>query len=164
MVMPAFTSGTEGPWVIMSIHGTNGPLNNDNWEDWTVARSDNFACLVLVAAVASSGAALAQQREAAADKAGMSCDEFLPAKKQVGGQSIGPDECRIVSSEVVVNLKGQKFQRLELKISGTVEGWVTKQGTRSSYFNDGPDFVFTQSRNTSQRFKGIGRYTGATGH
>ncbi len=120
--------------------------------------------LVLVATAAWSGTALAQQREAASDKPAMSCDEFLPAKRQVGGKSIGPDECRIVSSEIVVNLKGQKFQRLELKISGTVEGWAVKQGTRASYFNDGPDFVFTQSGNTAQRFKGIGRYSGASGH
>jgi hypothetical protein len=113
----------------------------------------------LAAIVASCGTALAQQ-----PPQGTSCDELLPAKKQVGGLSIGPEECRIVSRETVVNIKGQKFQRLELKISGTVEGWATKQGPRSSYFNDGPDFVFAQSGNNSPRFNGIGRYSGSTGH
>src|SRR5262249_20733311 len=52
-----------------------------------------------------------------------SCDEFLPARKQVGGKNIGPHECRIVSEEVAFNLKGQRFRRLEMRISGTVDGF-----------------------------------------
>ena len=62
------------------------------------------------------------------------------------------------------NLKGQRFLRLELRISGTVEGWSVKQGPRTEYFNDAPDFVFAQSGNNGPRFKGIGRYTAASGH
>jgi len=122
---------------------------------------------LLVVTVALSEAALAQQRETAADAGRMpvtSCDEFLPARKQIDGRSIGAEECRIVSSEIVINLKGQRFERLELRISGSLEGWAVKQGPRRSYFNDGPDFVYTQSGNMAQRFKGIGRYTGASGH
>jgi hypothetical protein len=94
----------------------------------------------------------------------LSCDEFLPAKKQVGENRIGPEECKIVSEEVVFNIKGQRYQRLELRISGSVEGWAAKQGRRFNYFNDAPDIVFTQSGNTSPRFKGIGRYSASTGH
>lgn len=94
----------------------------------------------------------------------MSCDEFLPAKKQVGENRIGPEECKIVSEEVVFNIKGQRYQRLELRISGSVEGWAAKQGPRFNYFNDAPDIVFTQSGNTTPRFKGIGRYSASTGH
>jgi len=116
--------------------------------------------VALVAIVASCGTALAQPAAAGA----ASCDEFLPVKAQVGGRSIGPEECRIVSRDIVSNIKGQTFLRLELKISGTLNGWATKQGTRSSYFNDGPDFVFAQSGNDSPRFRGIGRYSGSTGH
>src|SRR5439155_14162765 len=84
--------------------------------------------------IAASTPAQAQPRERAPDKAAMpaaSCDEFLSPKKQAGGKSIGPEECRIVSEEVVFNLKGQKFLRLELRISGTVEGWSVKQGPRT---------------------------------
>jgi len=117
--------------------------------------------------IAASTPAQAQPRERAPDKAAMpaaSCDEFLSPKKQAGGKSIGPEECRIVSEEVVFNLKGQKFLRLELRISGTVEGWSVKQGPRTEYFNDAPDFVFAQSGNNGPRFKGIGRYTAASGH
>jgi hypothetical protein len=92
------------------------------------------------------------------------CDEFLPPRKQVGGRSIGPDECRIVSEEIVFNLEGRRFRRLELRISGTVDGFAVKQGPRTEYFNDAPDFVFAQSGNNGPRFHGTGRYSGATGH
>src|SRR5215813_12964711 len=121
----------------------------------------------LVVTVALSEAALAQQRETATDAGRTpvaSCDEFLPARKQIDGRSIGAEECRIVSSEIVINLKGQRFERLELRISGSLEGWAVKQGPRRNYFNDGPDFVYTQSGNMAQRFKGIGRYAGSSGH
>jgi hypothetical protein len=64
----------------------------------------------------------------------------------------------------VFNLKGQRFRRLELRISGTVEGFAVKQGPRTEYFNDAPDFVFAQAGNNGPRFKGIGRYSAATGH
>ena len=47
-----------------------------------------------------------------------SCGEFAPPKKEAGGKSIGVEECRIISEEVVFNIKGHKFQRLELRISG----------------------------------------------
>jgi hypothetical protein len=98
-----------------------------------------------------------------ASVAAASCDEFLPARKQAGGKNIGPDECKIVSEEVVFNLKGQRFRRLELRISGTVDGFAVKQGPRTEYFNDAPDFVFAQSGNNGQRFHGIGRYSGGHG-
>ena len=93
-----------------------------------------------------------------------SCDEFLPSPRQVVGKRIGPEECRIVSEETVFNLKGQRYRRLELRISGTVEGWAAKEGPRFNYFTDAPDIVYTQSGNTAGRFKGIGRYAAATGH
>src|SRR5262249_11683271 len=92
-----------------------------------------------------------------------SCDEFLPARKQVGGKNIGSDECRIVSEEVVFNLKGQRFRRLELRISGTIDGFAVKQGPRTEYFNDAPDFVFAQSGNNGPRVHGTGRYSGSHG-
>ncbi len=124
-----------------------------------------LVCLFTIVVWAAT--AHAQGREKASEKDSAlvsSCDQFLPAKKQVGERSVGPEQCRIVSDEVVFNIKGQKFQRLELRISGTLEGWAVKQGARTNYFNDAPDLIFTQSGNSGPRFKGIGRYDAATGH
>src|SRR5262245_48066943 len=109
----------------------------------------------------------AQPRDKAPETArapAASCDEFLPPRRQVGGTSVGPDECRILSEGVACNIKGQPFRRIEMRISGTVEGFAVKQGARTEYFNDAPDFVFTQAGNTGPRVHGIGRYSGATGH
>lgn len=93
-----------------------------------------------------------------------SCDQFLPAPKQVGTRQIGPEACAIVSEEVVFNGKGQPYERRELRITGTVTGWAAKQGPRFNYFNDAPDLVYAQSGNTNERFQGIGRYSASTGH
>lgn len=106
----------------------------------------------------------AQERQQAQGKSTVpSCGDFLPSKKQIAGKGIGPEECRLVSEEVVFDIKGQKFQRLELRISGTVEGWAAKEGRRFNYFNDAPDIVYTQSGNNNPRFKGVGRYEGSKG-
>jgi hypothetical protein len=106
----------------------------------------------------------AQSREAAAEPTLASCDEFLPPRQQVGSKLVGPDKCLIISDDIVFNLKGKPFRRLELRISGTVAGFAVKQGPRVGYFNDAPDLVFTQSGNDGPRFAGVGRYEGASGH
>ncbi len=126
-------------------------------------RSAMIAAAVLMGAL-SPQPTLAQSREDGGKSAAASCDEFLPAKQQVGGKLVGPDKCLIVSDEIVFNLKGRPFRRLELRISGTVAGFAVKQGPRLGYFNDAPDLVFTQSGNNGPRFAGVGRYEGATGH
>jgi len=93
-----------------------------------------------------------------------SCSEILPGKKEVAGKSLAPDHCRILSQEKVFSVQGHVFERMELRISGNVEGWAVKDGRRSNYFNDAPDIVFTQSENPGKRFKGTARYEGATDH
>jgi hypothetical protein len=97
------------------------------------------------------------------DEAALSYDEFVPPKKEMAGKTIGHEQCQVISEELVLNIKGQRFQRIELRITGTLEGWTVKEGPRSNYFTDGPDFVFTQSGATGQRFKGIARYEGSKG-
>lgn len=93
-----------------------------------------------------------------------SCAEILPMKKEVAGKSVGPDDCRILAQQKVFDMQGQIFERLELRVSGNVEGWAIKDGRRGNYFNDAPDMVFAQSQNPGARFKGVARYDGATGH
>lgn len=120
----------------------------------------------LLAILVSAHALDAQERHQAPrhNVPAPSCDEFLPPPTQVAGKRIGPEGCRIVSEETVFNIKRQPYQRLELRISGTVEGWAATQGSRFSYFNDAPEFVFVQSGNIARRFKGVGRYSASTGH
>jgi hypothetical protein len=121
-------------------------------------------CAALIfALVLAEAAAQEREKEKRREAAGVSCRELAPPKKKVQEKEVGIEDCRIVSEEIVFNARGERFIRQEIRISGTVEGWAAKAGPRFNYFNDAPDFVYTQSGNTSRRFKGIGRYEGATG-
>jgi Alpha/beta hydrolase domain len=94
-----------------------------------------------------------------------SCNEFAPPSKQSMGKAVGVEQCQIISEETVFNVKGHKFRRVEIRLTGTVEGWASLEtGNRANYFTDGPDFVFTQSELTGPRARGIGRYRAETGH
>src|SRR5262249_37640951 len=80
-------------------------------------------------------------RTAKAIKDGVSCNEFAQPIKQLFGQPVGVEQCQIISEETVFNIKGQRFRRLEVRLSGGVEGWASREkGARAIYFTDGPDF------------------------
>src|SRR5262245_42963867 len=104
-----------------------------------------------------SEAGVAQEKQISAKfKEAVSFYEFAPASKQIMERSVGVEECRIISEETVFNIKGHKFRRVEMRITGTVDGWSsTEKGPRAIYFTDGPDFVFTQSGLTGPRARGI---------
>jgi len=107
------------------------------------------------------------QEKAKSTKAveGVSCNEFAPPVKPGATGSVGVEQCTIVSEETVFNIKGHKFRRVEIRLTGTVSGWASKEkGSRAIYFTDGPDFVFTQSGLTGPRVEGIARYEASTGH
>jgi hypothetical protein len=89
-----------------------------------------------------------------------SCNEFAPPNKQVMGKSVGIEECRIISEETVFNIKGQKFHRVEIRLTGTVEGWASNRGL----FTDRSDFVFIQFGLRGPRGHGVGKYEASTGH
>lgn len=94
-----------------------------------------------------------------------SCNEFAPPTKQIMGKSVGVEQCQIISEETVFNIKGQKFRRVEIRLTGTVEGWVSQQkGSRAIYFTDSPDFVFAQFGLRGPRNHGVATYEASTGH
>lgn len=93
------------------------------------------------------------------------CNEFASPGKQVTGHTVGVEQCQIISEETVFNIKGHKFRRVELRLTGAVEGWASREkGSRAVYFTDGPDFVFAQSGLTGPHARGVGRYEASTGH
>ena len=122
--------------------------------------------MILAVALFLSEAGIAQEKQVPAKfKDAVSCDEFAAPTRQVMGKAVGVEQCQIVSEETVFNIKGHKFRRVEMRITGTVEGWAsTEKGSRAIYFTDGPDFVFNQSGLTGPRARGIARYEASTGH
>ena len=121
--------------------------------------------LVSVTLVGAQGLAQEKLKPGQKAKDSVPCNEFAPPAKQVMGQSVGVEQCQIISEEIVFNIKGHKFRRIEVRLSGAVDGWAsTEKGSRAIYFTDGPDFVFAQSGLTGPRARGIGRYEALTGH
>lgn len=122
--------------------------------------------MILGVSLFLSDAGVAQENRASAKfKDTVSCDEFSAATRQIMGKTVGVEQCQIISEETVFNILGHKFRRVEMRITGTVDGWAsTEKGSRAIYFTDGPDFVFTQSGLTGPRARGIARYEGSTGH
>ena len=128
----------------------------------TLGKILGVAALVLIASTIS-----AQDRGKTAKpiKDAAPCNEFAQPAKQVLGQVVGVEHCHIISEETVFNIRGQKFRRVEVRLSGGVEGWASREkGSRAIYFTDGPDFVLTQSKLTGPRSRGVGRYEASTGH
>jgi hypothetical protein len=124
-----------------------------------------LALALVVLFIASVGSAQEGTKPAQKFKDWLPCDEFAPPKKQALGQTVGVEQCQIISEETVFNIKGHKFRRVEIRLSGTVDGWAsTQKASRAIFFTDGPDFVLTQLNLRGPRSRGIGRYEASTGH
>ncbi len=109
------------------------------------------------------GAPLILEAETAVDEgAAASCSQYLAPKRNVNGKMVGQEECLMQDRGVVE--PNRKYRRVDMGVSGTLSGWVVKEGARQNYFTSGPDFTFTQYGNPqSPRFHGILRYEAAKG-
>jgi len=87
--------------------------------------------------------------------------EFMVPQKEVNGKLIGQED--VLIQEVVITDSGHQYRRLDVGISGTLEGWVVKEGTRINQFISTPEFAFTQTGNSYRRFHGILRYEASKG-
>lgn len=85
----------------------------------------------------------------------------MAPKRDVSGKMIGQEDCRMHDAGIVDN--DRKYHRVEIGVSGTLAGWIVKEGARSNHFTSAPDFVFTQMGNNRQRYHGVLRYEGAKG-
>jgi hypothetical protein len=93
------------------------------------------------------------QRAAAA----ASCASFMAPKKMIGGKAVGQEACQLLDYGLVDARK--RFHRLDIGVTGTLSGYVVKDGARQNYFTSGPDFTYTQFGNVDHpRFHGILRY------
>jgi Alpha/beta hydrolase domain len=124
-----------------------------------------LTALGMILVFGQSGFPQEKQKLSAKFKDAVSCNELAGPNNQVMGKAVGVEQCQIISEEIVYDIKGHKFRRVEIRLTGTVEGWAsTEKGSRAIYFTDGPDFVFTQSGLTGPRARGIARYEASTGH
>ena len=89
------------------------------------------------------------------------CDQFLvPKKKDINGKLVGQEVCRM--TEIEFEYQGKKYKRLDVGVTGTLEGYALKddKARYSNYFNVYPEFVYQQGGEEDKPvFHGIGRYS-----
>jgi len=86
-------------------------------------------------------------------------------KKNVGGKMVGQEACRM--REVEFEYLGRRFKRVEMGVTGTLDGYTLKDSSAryANYFNVYPEFIYPQAGEADKEvFHGIGRYTMETGH
>ena len=76
----------------------------------------------------------------------------------VQGQLVGPETCRITQEKRIVNAHGVPYRRIEMGISGSIEGYTVKNGPRLEAFTDVPELAFSQRGNLGPFFHGVGVY------
>jgi hypothetical protein len=89
--------------------------------------------------------------------------EFMVPKKEVNGKLIGQED--VLIQEVVITDSGRQYRRLDVGVSGTVAGWVVKEGNafHRRHFRSAPEFTFTQIGIVNRLFHGIVRYEASMG-
>jgi len=89
--------------------------------------------------------------------AAVSCAPLMAPKKEVKGKQVGQEECLMIDHGIVHEQK--KYHRIDIGISGTLSGYVVKDGARQNYFTSAPEYTYTQFGNVdSPRFHGILKY------
>jgi hypothetical protein len=115
----------------------------------------------LAALEAISPAAKLNAAPAADQPVTATCNQYMAPKKTVSGKSVGQEEC-VMQDHGVVDATG-KYHRIEMGVTGTLSGYIVKEGARSNHFTSAPDFIFTHYGNKGQRFHGTLRYEAAKG-
>jgi hypothetical protein len=93
--------------------------------------------------------------------AAASCSKYMAPKRTVGGKSVGQEDCLMQDAGVAD--AARRYHRVEMGVTGTLAGWIVKEGARSNHFTSVPDFVYTQMGNTRPRYHGTLRYEAAKG-
>lgn len=93
---------------------------------------------------------------------GQDCRALLLAPRVSRGKPVGPSACRMLETPMV--FEGRDWRRLDIGVSGAVEGYLPKTGQYLNYFTSAPDLVFPQGLNTGPILHGVGAYDMAKGH
>jgi hypothetical protein len=85
-----------------------------------------------------------------------SCDDFLLPAREARGKKVGPQSC--LMQETDASFDGRTFRRLDMGLSGTVEGYLTKTGDYKEYLTNAPDLVFPQTADPGPVYFAIAAY------
>ncbi len=76
---------------------------------------------------------------------------------------MGPEDCRITRENLINNVHGAAYRRLEMGISGSIDGYTVKNGPRIVNFTDVPELSMGQKGNSGPYFHGVGVYRSEKG-
>jgi hypothetical protein len=103
-----------------------------------------------------------------------SCDRFAAPKDAVGDRADGIERClmqvHVVRDErwpevtAVLREEPRQYQRFDIGVSGTIAGFVVKEGPRVVEFTSGPQFLFVQSGSKFPWFAAVVRYEAEKGN
>jgi hypothetical protein len=85
-----------------------------------------------------------------------SCNEFLVPKQTIRGRQVGQEDCKLMETDFT--FAGRRFRRMDMGISGTIDGYLAKEGRYNTYFGSNPEFTYAQGGNRNPLFYGTGRY------
>ena len=78
--------------------------------------------------------------------------------KTVNGQLVGPETCGVTREIRITNVHGVAYRRIEMGISGSIDGYTVKNGPRIVNFTDVPKLSMGQKGNLGPYFHGVGVY------
>ncbi len=127
-------------------------------------RRKQLICLFIIAATLTflrHSSQLLWGQTSASQSIFSSGKEFMVPQKEVNGKLIGQEDA-LLQESVVTDL-GRRYLRVDVGVTGTLEGWVVKEGPRGNHFTSEPGFAFTQTGNEYPRFHGTLRYQASRG-
>lgn len=111
------------------------------------------SALVLLVTIAVINADAKAQNLSARD-----CSRYFGSTKTESGQILGPRICNSAES-TIANVHGVLYRRVEMGISGAIEGYTLTDGSRYSlYFTDVPEFSLAQRGALGPYVHGIAQY------
>ena len=94
----------------------------------------------------------------AQDAAAPTLESCFGVGKTVQGRLVGPETCRITRDIRIANFHGVAYRRIEMDISGSIDGYTVKAGPRIVNFTDVPELAMGQKGNLGPYFHGVGVY------
>lgn len=91
------------------------------------------------------------------------CSSYIGPTKRLKDKVIGPQACTIYEETDIQSASDVPYQRVEMGISGTIDGYAVKSGLEMYQFADYPEFVLAQKGNLGPYFHGINNYSGEKG-
>lgn len=91
------------------------------------------------------------------------CSGLAGAARKSGNKTIGVQKCTIFEETAFQNAGGVAYDRIEVGLQGTIEGYAVKSGLEMYHFPDYPEFVLAQKGNLGPYLHGTSEYSGEKG-